>query len=107
MIINLGNNHSIFNTYIAELRDIQIQKDPLRFRENLKRIGQIMAYEISKKLEFNPKTIQTPLGESEMHLADNELVIGTILRAGLPLHEGFLSIFDRSQNLFVSAYRKM
>lgn len=107
MIINLGNNHSIFNTYIAELRDIQIQKDPMRFRENLKRIGQIMAYEISKKLEFNHKIIQTPLGESEMHLADSELVIGTILRAGLPLHEGFLSIFDRSQNLFVSAYRKM
>lgn len=106
MIHNLGAHNSIFNTYIAELRDINIQKDPMRFRNNLKRIGEIMAYEISKTLEYAPKTVETPLGETEMQLFQNEIVIGTILRAGLPLHEGFLSIFDRSQNLFISAYRK-
>ncbi len=106
MTYNLGENNSIFNTYIAELRDVQIQKDPMRFRNNLKRIGEIMAYEISKTLSFKAKTVETPLGETEMNLVDNEIVIGTILRAGLPLHEGFLAIFDRAQNLFVSAYRK-
>src|SRR5690606_17725445 len=106
MTYNLGENNSIFNTYIAELRDVQIQKDPMRFRNNLKRIGEIMAYEISKTLHYQAKTVETPLGETEMNLVENDIVIGTILRAGLPLHEGFLAIFDRAQNLFVSAYRK-
>ena len=106
MIHNLGEQNSIFNTYISELRDIHIQKDPMRFRRNLERIGEIMAYEISKTLSFGPVSVETPLGHAEMQLPVNELVIGTILRAGLPYHQGFLNYFDRAQNLFVSAYRK-
>lgn len=83
-----------------------MQNDPLRFRKNLQRIGEIMAYEISKTFTYNVKSIKTPLGIDQSQLMDERLVIGTILRAGLPLHEGFLNYFDRAENAFVSAYRK-
>lgn len=91
---------------MAELRDAEIQKDPLRFRENLRRIGQIFAYEISKELSYETRCIQTPLGEKVMAVPAEEPVVASILRAGLPLHEGILSFFDRAGNAFISAYRK-
>lgn len=102
----LEQKPSQFLRFIAELRDSEIQKDPLRFRENLRRIGRIMAYEISKELDYTVKCIQTPLGEKVMAVPAEEPVVISILRAGLPLHEGILSVFDRSGNGFISAYRK-
>lgn len=102
----LEQQNSQFLRFMAELRDIEIQKDPMRFRENLRRIGRIMAYEISKEMEYTSTCIQTPLGEKYMNVPSEEPVIISILRAGLPLHEGVLSIFDRSGNGFISAYRK-
>lgn len=106
MVHNLGERNSIFNVFISELRNIDVQSDSLRFRKNLERIGEVAAYEISKKLEYTPKRIQTPLGEVDMPLPADEIVLGTILRAGLPLHQGLLNYFDRAQNAFVSAFRK-
>lgn len=106
MVHTLGAGQSIFNTFLSELRDVNIQKDSMRFRRNLERMGEVMAYEISKTLEYRTVTVQTPLGESEIRLASDEVVIGTILRAGLPLHQGFLNYFDKAQNAFISAYRK-
>lgn len=105
-IINLSESNSILNQYVAEIRDIQVQNDRLRFRRNIERIGEIMAYEISKTLTYSPKDIQTPLGIASINTPDNQLVIATILRAGLPYHQGFLSYFDHAENAFVSAYRK-
>ncbi len=105
-IYDLSSSNSVLNTFVAELRNVKIQKDPLRFRKNLVRIGEVMAYEISKTLSFESKSIETPLGMSESNQLSNNLVIGTILRAGLPFHEGFLNYFDRAENAFVSAYRK-
>lgn len=105
-IINFADTPSLISRYMIELRDTTIQTDPLRFRTNLKRIGEIMAYEISKTLSYDNVEVKTPLGVSTCQdIADN-LVIATILRAGLPFHEGFLSYFDRAQNAFVSAYRR-
>jgi uracil phosphoribosyltransferase len=106
MVHTLGAGQSIFNTFLSELRDVHIQKDSMRFRRNLERIGEVMAYEISKSFEYRAETIQTPLGESETKLPSDEIVIGTILRAGLPLHQGLLNYFDKAQNAFISAYRK-
>ncbi|HEY1040426.1 MAG TPA: uracil phosphoribosyltransferase [Bacteroidia bacterium] len=106
MIHNLSEHNSIFNQYIAEIRDVSIQKDPLRFRRNLERMGEMFAYEISKKLEYKKIITQTPLGEAETLILDQQPVISTILRAGLPLHTGILNVFDRAQNAFVSAYRR-
>jgi uracil phosphoribosyltransferase len=107
MVINtLGDQNSLFNQFIAEIRDLNIQKDSLRFRRNLERIGEIFAYEISKKLDFSVNSIQTPLGESLTNLPSCEIVVASILRAGLPLHTGLLNYFDRSENAFISAYRK-
>lgn len=91
---------------MAELRDVNVQKCRLRFRENLRRIGQIMAYEISKTLPFKATDVNTPLGTAKCHTVGDDVVIATILRAGLPLHEGILSYFDNAENAFVSAYRK-
>lgn len=105
-IINLSQNNSILNRFVSELRDIEIQKDSLRFRRNIERIGEIMAYEISKRLEYRPLTTQTPLGFSETNVPVDPIVIGTILRAGLIFHHGFLNFFDGAENAFVSAYRK-
>lgn len=105
-VINLSETNSILSQYVAEIRDVKIQNDCLRFRRNIERIGQIMAYEISKTLRYEAQNIQTPLGISPTHLPTSRLVLSTILRAGLPFHQGFLSYFDYAENAFVSAYRK-
>lgn len=97
---------SILNQYLAEIRDCDIQTDPLRFRRNLERIGEIFAYEISKVLSYKEKYVKTPLGTAMEYIPAEELVIASILRAGIPLHNGILNCFDRSENAFVSAYRK-
>jgi uracil phosphoribosyltransferase len=101
-----GNNHTIFNQYLAEIRDIDIQKDPMRFRENMYRIGELFAYEISKELEYEISDIKTPLGVAKVPLLKSQPVLATILRAGLAMHNGLLKIFDRAENCFISAYRK-
>ena len=104
-VINFANQNTVINQYVAELRDVNIQKDRARFRYNLVRIGQMMAYEISKTLHYSEKLIETPLATASASTADNEIVLGTIFRAGLPFHQGFLDVFDNAGNAFVSAYR--
>jgi uracil phosphoribosyltransferase len=103
--INLSEQNSILNLYMAELRDKKYQQNRLLFRNNIRRIGQLMAIEVSKTLEFKPKTITTPLGQIDIALPKDEIVVATVLRAGLPFHEGFLDVFDHADNGFVSAYR--
>ena len=105
-IINLNESNSVLNQYVAEIRNVEVQNDRLRFRRNIQRIGEIMAYEISKTFSYSVKDIKTPLGIAPVSTPDNQLVISTILRAGLPFHQGFLSYFDDAENAFVSAYRK-
>ena len=105
-IIDLSKEASILSQYVKEIRDEEIQKDPLRFRKNLERIGEVFAYEISKKLDYKTINTTTPLGEAETHVLDSKLVLSTIMRAGLPLHQGLMNVFDKAQNAFVSAYRK-
>jgi len=105
-VINLGKQNSIFNHFIREIRDINIQKDSMRFRRNIERIGEVFAYEISKKMDYENKDITTPLGISTESLLTEKPVLATILRAGLPLHQGVLNYFDSSDNTFISAYRK-
>lgn len=105
-IIDLGKENSILNLFVSELRDIEIQKDSLRFRRNIERIGEIMAYEISKRFNYTTKEIQSPLGIAPMSVPNEKIVISTILRAGLPFHQGFLNCLDHAENAFVSAYRK-
>ena len=102
----LGNNHSILDQYLSEIRHEVIQKDPLRFRENMYRIGEIFAYEISKTMQFEVNDIKTPLGVAKVPTLKNQPVLATILRAGLSIHNGLLKIFDRGENCFISAYRK-
>ena len=102
----LSEQNSVLNTFLAEIRDRQIQVDSMRFRRNLERIGEITAYELSKTLVYSPRTVETPLGEAIVQQIDDQLVIATILRAGLPFHQGFLNYFDHARNAFVSAYRK-
>ena len=106
MIHNLSEQNSIFNHFIAEIRDHVIQKDAMRFRRNLERIGEILGYELSKTLSYSKTEVTTPLGVSELELLDNQPVIATILRAGLPLHQGVLNYFDKAENSFISAYRR-
>ncbi len=105
-IINLGSSNSVLNRFVAELRDVNIQKDSLRFRRNIERIGEIMAYEISKRFNYVTTDIPSPLGIAPMNIPADKIVISTILRAGLPFHQGFLSYLDNAENAFVSAYRK-
>lgn len=105
-VINLSETNSVLNQYISEIRNIEVQNDRLRFRRNIERIGEIMAYEISKLLNYEIKDIQTPLGIAPVSLPVNQIVISTILRAGIPYHQGFLNYFDYAENAFVSAYRK-
>ena len=105
-IINLAEQNSVFNHFIAEMRDKAIQKDSLRFRRNLERTGEIFAYEISKTLSYTTKEVETPLGIASVNTSDDKVVLGTILRAGLPLHQGMLNIFDKADNAFLAAYRK-
>lgn len=105
-VINLGERNSVLNKFIAQMRDIHMQKDSLRFRRNLERVGNIFAYEISKVLDSSVKPVTTPLGIAQMETYDDQIVVSTILRAGLPLHDGILQYFDDAQNAFVAAYRK-
>lgn len=102
----LNQQNSIFNRFIAELRDIHIQNDPLRFRRNIERLGEILAYEMSKTLHFQTIPVTTPLGVAQESVPADQLVISSILRAGVPMHQGVLNYFDRSENAFISAYRK-
>lgn len=102
----LSQENTVLNKFIAEIRDRTIQKDSMRFRRNMERIGEVTAYEISKTLAYSPRIVETPLGEAAVQTIDDQLVIATILRAGLPYHQGFLNYFDDAQNAFVSAYRK-
>lgn len=105
-IINLSDTNSILSQYISEIRNVEVQKDRLRFRRNIERIGEIMAYEISKCFSYESVDIQTPLDVAAANVPANKLVISTILRAGIPFHQGFLNYFDYAENAFVSAYRK-
>lgn len=102
----LNSEKSILNKFLAEIRDRQVQGDSMRFRRNLERIGEVMALEISRELNYAPKTVTSPLGEAVIEMISDELVIATVLRAGLPFHQGFLNYFDNAQNAFIGAYRK-
>jgi uracil phosphoribosyltransferase len=102
----IGVTNSVLSTFISEIRDQRIQKDSMRFRRNIQRIGEILSYEMSKVLVYEPKTVLTPLGTKEMQLQNESIVVCSILRAGLPLHQGILNYFDRAENAFISAYRK-
>ena len=106
MVINLSDKYSILCDWVAELRDVSVQCDRMRFRRNLERIGEMAAYEISRSLEYEEREIQTPLGISVSKMLKTQPVLATILRAGLPLHQGLLNVFDKADNAFVSAYRK-
>lgn len=105
-VINLGQKNSVLNKFVAQMRDREIQKDSMRFRRNLERVGEIFAYEISQTLNASVKDVVTPLGIASVPVYDDKLVVATILRAGLPLHQGILNFFDDAQNAFVAAYRK-
>lgn len=105
-VVNLGENNTVLNSFIAEIRDVQIQKDSMRFRTNLERVGQVFAYEISKTLDYSEKEVKTPLGIAQAKTADTTLVVAAILRAGLPLQNGMLSFFDRAEGAFLSTWRK-
>ena len=106
MVHILGQENTILNKFIAQIRDCKIQLDSMRFRRNVERVGEIMSYEISKTLNYQAQTVETPLGEAEMSLISDKVVIATVLRAGLPLQQGFLNYFDDAECAFVSAYRK-
>jgi uracil phosphoribosyltransferase len=106
MVINLSEKNSLVNNWISEIRDVNVQTDRMRFRRNLERIGEVAAYEISKTLPFVEKEIQTPLGISTCRVMEDQPVLATILRAGVPLHQGMLNYFDKADNAFISAYRK-
>lgn len=106
MLHILAQKNSLLNQFIAELRDKEVQKDSLRFRKNMERIGEVFAYEISKHLDYKEKKITTPLGVSKMNIPTSKIVIATILRAGLPFHNGLLNYFDTAENAFISAHRK-
>ena len=101
-VINLGANNSIINQFVAELRDVNIQKDRMRFRNNIRRIGNLMAYEISKTLKYKETDVVTPLATAKMNLPIDNIVIGTVFRAGLPFHQGFLDIFDQADPMLAT-----
>jgi len=105
IIHHLEETNSILNTFISEIRDVNIQKDSLRFRRNIERIGEILGYELSKNLSYFEKKVETPLGTKKIQLPQNDVVLCSILRAGLPLHQGLLNYFDGAENAFISAYR--
>ncbi len=106
MVHIFDKQNTILNKFVMQLRDVNVQADSMRFRRNLERCGEIMAYEISKTLNYSAATVETPLGEAEISVPDDQVVCATILRAGIPFHQGFLNYFDDAQNAFVSAYRK-
>ena len=105
-VVNYSKSNSIINQFMAELRDKNHQKNRLLFRHNVERIGELMAYELSKTLEYKPKKVTTPLGTLDIPLPKDDMVVATVLRAGLPFHQGFLNMFDKADNAFVSAYRQ-
>jgi uracil phosphoribosyltransferase len=106
MIHDFSKTNSIFNNFMSEIRDALIQKDSMRYRRNMERVAEIMAYELSKKLEYSPIAVTTPLGEANMQTIKEQPVLATILRAGLAMHQGLLNYFDKADSAFVSAYRK-
>ena len=106
MVYNVSEKSSILNVFLSEIRDISIQKDPMRFRRNMERISEILAYELSKNLNYKSKEVKTPLGKASVELPVDSPVLATILRAGLSMHQGLLNYFDRSESAFVSAYRE-
>ena len=106
MVIDLSKNNSLLNHWVAELREVHVQNDRMRFRRNIERIGEVAAYELSKTLQFKPVEVTTPLGIAPTQLLKEQPVLATILRAGLPLHQGMLNYFDKADNAFISAYRK-
>lgn len=106
MITNLSSNRSLLATWVREIRDTSVQEDRMRFRRNMERIGEIAAYEISKQLPYRDISVQTPMGEALCPELEAQPVLATILRAGIPLHQGLLNYFDRADNAFVAAYRK-
>jgi uracil phosphoribosyltransferase len=106
MIVHyFGDDNSLLNQFISEIRDENIQKDSMRFRKNIERIGEILSYELSKSLNYTLKDVKTPLGVKKVSIPDNMLVLCSVLRAGLPLHQGLLNYFDKAENAFISAYR--
>lgn len=104
-IHNLGDTNSILNKFMSEIRDAEIQKDSMRFRRNIERIGEVLGYELSKVLAYIPKIVETPLGNTSLNLPSDNVVLCSVLRAGLPLHQGLLNYFDNAENAFISAYR--
>ena len=106
-VINLSEQNSLLNQYLREIRDVQIQKDSLRFRRNIERIGEVMALEVSKALSYQSTDVKTPLGVAKVNTITDQIVLGTIMRAGLPLHQGFLNMFDGAENAFLSAFRRV
>ena len=106
MVHIIGNHNSVFNSYIAEIRDEVIQKDSLRFRRNIERLGEIISYEMSKTFEYETREVTTSLGIANVSMMKDQPVIASILRAGLPLHQGILNYFDKAENAFISAYRR-
>ena len=106
MVIDLSKNNSLLNHWVAELRDVHVQNDRMRFRRNIERIGEVAAYELSKTLQFKSVEVTTPLGIAPTQFLTEQPVLATILRAGLPLHQGMLNYFDKADNAFISAYRK-
>lgn len=106
MIYCISETNTIANRFLAEMRDVNIQTDRMRFRRNMERLGEIMAYELSKTLQYMPKEVDTPLGVAKVQLPTQRVVLATILRAGIPFHQGFLNYFDDAENAFISAYRR-
>lgn len=106
MVMELVKQRSVAGHFLAEMRDAEVQKDPMRFRRNLERVGEVLAYELSRTLEYVEREVTTPLGQAVVHELAEQPVLATILRAGLPLHQGLLNYFDRAENAFISAYRK-
>lgn len=104
-IINLSEQNSVLNRFMAEIRNTEYQKNRLLFRNNIQRIGEMMAFEISKMFDYQPQEVTTPLGVANINMPEQDIVIATVLRAGLPFHQGFLNVFDHAENGFVSAYR--
>ena len=105
-VVNLSEQPSLLNQYLKELRSVDIQKDSMRFRRNIERIGEIMAVEISRHLTYATEQVQTPLAVADIKIPQDKIVLGTLLRAGLPMHQGFLNMFDQAENAFISAYRQ-
>ncbi len=106
MVLELAKQRSVANHFLAELRDAEVQQDPMRFRRNLERVGEALALELSRTLEYEEREVTTPLGAARVELLKEQPVLATILRAGLPMHQGLLNCFDRADNAFISAYRK-